>query len=233
MATLPFLLQEFDLVQGCTDTTDVHQRAVQLYYRLRATDRALRQWYTSLSIKIPKPLPSEIRIPEKGLVNSDDDRFFSFQESDYALAALLALYWATCNLLHSLCRMVYAHFHSSGLSEFSQELPEHIDPLRSATSIARSVGYFLRPEMGILGPQLISFPMGVALVHLMACKDPNAKEEHQKLSAIMWRFSEVAPSLGTFMSSLRAVGHSNLPSNPSEDTWRGSTKMWFEGCVRA
>lgn len=228
MATLPFLLQEFDLLQGCTDTADVHQRAVQLYYRLRATDRALRQWYASLSARISKPLPSEIGIPEKGTASPDADRFFSFQESDYALAAILAFYWSTCNLLHSLCRTAYAYFSSSGLSEFSQELPDHIDPLRSATSIARSVGYFVRPEMGILGPQLISFPMGVALMYLMRCKDPSAEEERQKLNAIMGRLSEVAPSLGTFLGSLRAIGHPKMSPSSSEDAWRENARMWFE-----
>ncbi|KAL8945042.1 MAG: hypothetical protein Q9216_000026 [Gyalolechia sp. 2 TL-2023] len=230
MATLPFLLQEFDLLQGRSDTEDLHQSGIQLYYRCRATDRALRQWYTSLSAKVPKTLPSAIRIPTAEMESSDTGHFFSFQESDYALAAILAFYWATCNLLHSLCRTAYAYFESSGLSEYSQKLPEHIDPLRSATSIARSIDYFVRPEMGILGPQLISFPVGVAMVYFTTSKDPDAEEEHNRLTASLGRLTDVAPSLGTFLGSLKAAaGHSTKSSNPSEDAWRGSARTWFEG----
>lgn len=146
MATLPFLLQEFDLLQGCPDTAEVHQRGVQLFYRCRATDRALRQWYASLSAKVPKPLPSAIRPAAGNAEIPDSDQFFSFEESDYALAMTLALYWATCNLLHSLILTAYAFFGSSGLSEYSQLLPEHIDPHRSATSIAHSVGISFDPR---------------------------------------------------------------------------------------
>ncbi|KAL9026152.1 MAG: hypothetical protein Q9196_005138 [Gyalolechia fulgens] len=231
MATLPVLLHAFDLIRGCNDTANFHQRGIQLLHRCRATDRALRQWYASLCAKVPKPLPSAICIPTEQKANPDADRFFSFQEGDYALAAMLALYWATCNILHNLIRTAYVYFRSSGLSEFSQELPEHIDPLRSATSIARSVGYFIRPEMGILGPELISFPMGVALIYFTTTKDPNAEEEHERPTASMRRLSEVAPSLGTFLGSLKAASDSKTSTRPSEDAWRGSARTWFEGCL--
>ncbi|KAI4198309.1 MAG: hypothetical protein LQ348_002038 [Seirophora lacunosa] len=191
MATLPFLLQEFDQLRMYPNPVEAHPRGTQLWYRCRATDRALRQWYASLSSKVPQPLPSAIR-PAADRADSPDrnDDIFCFKESDYALAITLALYWATCNLLHSLILAAYAYFRSSGLSEYAQELPDHIDPHITAVNIAQSVGYFIRPEMGILGPQLISFPMGVALMYFMTSNDPNANEERQRLLASIGRSSE-------------------------------------------
>ncbi|KAL8843347.1 MAG: hypothetical protein Q9170_000205 [Blastenia crenularia] len=232
MATLPFLVQEFDLLRGCPGSAEVRQRGVQLFYRCRATDRALRQWYISLNAKAPKPLPPAIRSrsDEMDLDNMDtsnSDHFFLFEESDYPLAMILALYWATCNILHTSILTAYAHFRSSGTSEFSQELPEHIDPRRSARSIAHSVEYFLRPRMGILGPEIISFPMGVALMYFMASNEPDDDREKQQLGAMMGRLSAGGLSLGTFLESLRASGHSQMTTGPSEDGWRRSARTWF------
>ncbi|KAL8958035.1 MAG: hypothetical protein Q9193_004830 [Seirophora villosa] len=202
MATLPFLLREFDQLRMYHNPVEVHPRGIQLWYRCRAVDRALRQWYASLSSKVPQPLPSAIR-PAANRADSPDrnDDLFCFEESDYALAITLALYWATCNLLHSLILAAYAYFRSSGLAEYAQELPDHIDPHITAVNIAQSVGYFIRPEMGILGPQLISFPMGVALMYFMASNDPNADEERQRLLASIGRLSE-----GMFIDR-RSIGH--------------------------
>ncbi|KAL8899370.1 MAG: hypothetical protein Q9207_006239, partial [Kuettlingeria erythrocarpa] len=227
MATLPFLLQDFDLLQLCDDAAEVRQRGVQLWYRCRATDRGLQQWYEKLSSKAPHSLPSAIRIPADRSDSPKPEDSFLFEESDYALAVTLALYWATCNLLHNLIHTAHKYFQSSGLSEYSQELPEHIDPGWSATSIAHSVAYFIRPEMGILGPQLISFPMGVALMYFMVLDDPNANEERQRLSASIARLSEVGLSLGTFLTSLRAAGSSKLRSRPPEDALHAASKVWF------
>ncbi|KAL8647505.1 MAG: hypothetical protein Q9210_005518 [Variospora velana] len=226
MATLPFLLQEFDQLGACPNPVEVNSRGIQLWYRCRATDRALQQWYASLNSKVPQPLPSAIRPPADRADSPDrDDNFFCFEESDYALATTLALYWATCNLLHSLCHAAYAYFRSSGLSEYAQELPEHIDPHHSAVCIAQSVGYFIRPEMGILGPQLISFPMGVALMYFMASDNPKADEERQRLSESIGQLSEVGLSLGTFLTSLQAAGH----SEPHGDAFHGTSDAWFRG----
>ncbi|KAL8762847.1 MAG: hypothetical protein Q9184_001233 [Pyrenodesmia sp. 2 TL-2023] len=227
MATLPLLLQDFDLLQLCDDAAEVRQRGIQLWYRCRATDRGLQQWYERLSSKVPQPLPSAIRTPADRSDSPEAEGLFLFEESDYALATTLALYWATCNLLHSLIHMAHAYFRSSGLSECSQEIPEHIDPRRSATSIAHSVAYFIRPEMGVLGPQLISFPMGVALIYFRGSDDANANEERQRLTASIGRLSEVGLSLATFLKSLQAAGSSKLESGPSENAWRGGPQVWF------
>ncbi|KAI4130667.1 MAG: hypothetical protein LQ338_001644 [Usnochroma carphineum] len=173
-AIVAAIISQFDSLQLCPDPSE--------------------QWYASLSSKI-LDLPSSIRPPAAGINSSESDRSFSFEESDYALVITLALYWATCNLLHSLIRMAYDYLHASGLLECSQELPQHVDPHRSATSIAHSVGYFIRPEMGILGPQLISFPVGVALMYFMGSSDPRADEERERLSGSTGRLSEVVKTL--------------------------------------
>lgn len=224
MATLPFLLHEFDQFRMYPNPVEVHTREIQLWYRCRATDRALWQWFASLSSKVPWPLLSAIR-PAAHRADSPgrNDNLFCFEESDYALAITLALYWATCNLLHSLILAAYAYFRSSGLSEYAQELPDHIDPHITAVNIAQSVGYFIRPEMGILGPQLISFPIGVALMYFMASNDPNADEERQRLLASIGRLSEVGLSLRMFLTILQAAGH----SKPHGDAWHGSSDALF------
>ncbi|KAL9598360.1 MAG: hypothetical protein Q9219_004522 [cf. Caloplaca sp. 3 TL-2023] len=229
MATLPFLLQEFDLLSGCAVTAEVHQRRIQLLYRCHELDRSLQQWYESLNAKVPKPLPSEIRPPAGKEDNSDSAQCFTFEDSDYALAISLALYWATCNILHGLIQTAHAYSLSSGFSEFAEELPSHVDPHRSATSIANSIEYFIRPQMGILGPQLISFPTGVALMYFMVSGDPNAEEERQGCTEIISRLSKVGTSIETFLGSLQAASRSTTPSSAAEDAWRGGAKTWFEG----
>ncbi|KAL8650390.1 MAG: hypothetical protein Q9226_005163 [Calogaya cf. arnoldii] len=229
MATLPILLEEFDLIHACHDDGVAHQRRLRLFYQCRATDHTLRKWLQDLSSKLPSPLPSVIRTPAEQQNTLEHD-CFSFEVSDHMLAITLALYWSTCMLLHGLIDMTFNSLRSSGRTDMPRRLPEHVDPHRSATSISRSIGYFIRLEMGIWGVQLIGFPLGVALMYFLSSDDANADEERQRLGANIAAMSRMGLSLGTFLTSLQAATVPWFVTDESEDPWRARSRLWFTQC---
>ncbi|KAL8946021.1 MAG: hypothetical protein Q9183_007965 [Haloplaca sp. 2 TL-2023] len=171
MALLPLLFEDYDLLEVAPPSAESHRRHVQLSDRCCLLEQPLQRWYTLLDSTAPKPLPPFIRVQEERSTISGDEDFFVFEVSDYNLAATLAFYWATCNLLHCTMRMTMSKLHA--FSDFSRDLPAHINPKYYAHKIAQSVEYFLRREMGLLGPQLFAFPKGVALMCFMVWKDPD------------------------------------------------------------
>ncbi|KAL8676650.1 MAG: hypothetical protein Q9186_006849 [Xanthomendoza sp. 1 TL-2023] len=232
MATLPGLLEEFDLIRVCPDETTAHERRLELFRQCRATDESLRRWYADLSSRLPKPLPSVIRSPAEQEGTLDQD-CFPFEVSDHILAITLALYWTTCLLLHGLIHMLFDALRLSGLTSMPKELPDHIDPHRFAISITRSIGYFIRPEMGIWGVQLISYPLGVALMYCLTSDDADVKEERRQLGIKIAAMSDMGLSLGTFLTSLQAASVPWIVSDESEDPWRARSQLWFRSNPRS
>ncbi|KAL8970975.1 MAG: hypothetical protein Q9183_001276, partial [Haloplaca sp. 2 TL-2023] len=100
MALLPLLFEEYDLLEVAPPSAESQRRHVQLFDRCCLLEQALQRWYTLLDSTAPKPLPPFIRVQEERSTISGDEDFFVFEISDYNLAATLAFYWATCNLLH-------------------------------------------------------------------------------------------------------------------------------------
>ncbi|KAL8888420.1 MAG: hypothetical protein Q9215_004138 [Flavoplaca cf. flavocitrina] len=226
MAALPVLLEEWDLIQACQDESVAQQRLLRLLQRCQATDRSLRRWLAALSLQLPSPLPSIIRTPTEQQ-NTPERDCFSFEVSDHMLAITLALFWSTCVLLHGLIVMTFTSIRSPGLSDMPRKLPEHVDPHRYATSISRSIGYFIRPEMGIWGVQLIGFPLGVSWMYFMSSEDANVDEERQRLSANIEAMSRTGLSLGTFLTSLQAATVKGSDRAISDDPWRARSRLWF------
>ncbi|KAL8706175.1 MAG: hypothetical protein Q9201_000753 [Fulgogasparrea decipioides] len=227
MAILPMLLQEYDLLEYCSDRARTHQRLVKLFDRCKATDQALQRWHARLSSAFPNPLPSAIRKTTEEANMPNQRRFSSFDLSDYGLATTLPFYWATCNLVHTLTHMVLATLRSSGAAGYGEDLSEHMNPHRSAISIAHSVDYFTAPEMGILGPQLFAFPMAVAFLYFRTFNGPNAEEERQGLRASMERLSRSGLSLETFLASLQAATNKKTTPNSLEDAWAKGAQAWY------
>ncbi|KAL8780878.1 MAG: hypothetical protein Q9194_000650 [Teloschistes cf. exilis] len=205
LALLPALFERFDSLEDCRDGTRAHDRRLKLFHRCYKIDLALCKWYAFLSTNLPKPLPSAIRLPAKVSNASRDDTLFLFEDSDLSLGVMLTFHWATCNLLHSLMHTLFAAIQLKGGGELPRRLPEHVNPIRSAASIAQSVEYFIRPEMGILGPELFAFPLGVALLYFRASTEPGAEEEQQRLEESVAKMSDIGPSLEAFLTSLQAA----------------------------
>lgn len=231
MASLPVLLEEYDLIQACQNDGEAHRRHLRLFQQCQATDHTLREWFANLSSKLSSPLPSVIRTPAEQRSTLEHD-CFSFEVSDHMLAITLALYWSTCMLLHGLIEMTFNSLRSSGHADIPRRLPEHVDPHRSATSISRSVGYFIRPEMGIWGVQLVGFPLGVAFMYFLSSEDANADEERRRLGANIAAMSRMGLSLGTFLTSLQAATVPWFVTDESEDPWRARSRLWFRGNPR-
>ncbi|KAL8996794.1 MAG: hypothetical protein Q9169_003763 [Polycauliona sp. 2 TL-2023] len=227
MATLPILLKEFDLIQACQDNEVAHQRCLRLFHQCRATDHMLRNWVEDLGSRLPSPLPSVIRTPPEQDCTAEQD-CFSFEMKDHMLAITLALYWTTCMILHGLIDML----RSSGIANIPTRLPEHIDAHRSATSVSRSIGYFIRPEMGIWGVQLISFPLGAAFMYFLTSNDFNAGEERERLQASIETMSQMGLSIGTFLTSLQAASMPSSATDKCTTPWQARSRVWFRGDPR-
>lgn len=231
MAMIPILLEESDLIHACQDEGVAHKRRIRLFLQCRATDDTLRKWLADLSLRLPSPLPSVIRTPAEQNETSEHD-CFSFELGDHMLAITLALYWSTCIVLHSLIDMTFESLRSSSPTDVPGRLPDHIDPHRSATSISRSIGYFIRPEMGLWGVQLIGFPLGVALMYFLSSEEANADEERRRLSGNIAALSQMGLSLGTFLTSLQAATVPGFATDESENPWRTRSRLWFGGNIR-
>lgn len=227
LALLPALFERFDSLEGYRDGTRAHDRRLKLFHRCYTIDLALCKWYAFLSTNIPKPLPSAIRPPAKVSNASRDDTLFLFEDSDLSLGVMLTFHWATCNLLHSLMHTLFATIQLSGGGELPRRLPEHVNPIRSAASIAQSVEYFIRPEMGILGPELFAFPLGVALLYFRASTEPGAEVEQQRLEESVAKMSDIGPSLEAFLTSLQAANGPIVHSSSAEDVSGERARTWF------
>lgn len=232
MAALPVLLEESDLIQACLDESVARKRLLSLLQKCQATDHSLRRWLAALSSQLPSPLPSVIRTPAEQQHTPERD-CFSFEVSDYMLAITLALFWSTCVLLHGLIDMTFTSIRSTGLTDMPKDLPEHIDPHQYATSISRSIGYFVRPEMGIWGVQLIGFPLGVSWMYFLSSEHANADEECHRLGANIEAMSRMGLSLGKFLTSLQAATVTGPNPITSDDPWRARSRLWFRSNSRS
>ncbi|KAL8874590.1 MAG: hypothetical protein Q9174_000117 [Haloplaca sp. 1 TL-2023] len=226
MALLPLLFEEYDVLEVAPASEESHVRHVQLFDRCCLLEQALQRWYKLLDSKAPKPLPPVIRVQKEELTTPSDEPFLVFEVSDYNLAATLAFYWATCNLLHCMMRMTMAKLHA--FSDYSRNLPRHINPKYYANKIAQSVEYFMRREMGLLGPQLFAFPMGVALMCFMVWKDPDDEEEWQMLAESLEQVTGLGATLSTFLASLQAYNYPEIQSTSEEAAWAMRVRAWFK-----
>ncbi|KAL8666054.1 MAG: hypothetical protein Q9202_001791 [Teloschistes flavicans] len=227
LALLPVLFETFDSLEDCQDDPRTHDRRLKLFHRCYRIDLALRKWYALLSTNLPKPLPAVVRPLAKVSDASRDDTLFLFEDSDLSLGAILTFYWATCNLLHSMMQILFAAIQLNGRGELPGELPEHVNPIRSATSIAQSVEYFIRPEMGILGPELFAFPLGVALLYFTASTEPGAEEEQRRIGESVAKMPELGPSLEAFLTSLQAANGPKVHSSSPEEVLEERARTWF------
>ena len=226
MALLPLLFEEYDLLEVAPASVESHGRLVQLFDRCYLLEQALQRWYTFLASKAPKPLPPFTRVQTERSTTPSDEDFFVFDISDYNLAATLAFYWATCNLLHCMMRLTISKLHA--FSDFSRDLPAHINPKYYANKIAQSVEYFMRQEMGLLGPQLFAIPMGVALTCFMVWKDPDDEGEWQTFAESLGQVTGLGATLGTFLASLQAHSYPQIPSISEEAAWAMRARAWFK-----
>ncbi|KAL8948443.1 MAG: hypothetical protein Q9222_005377 [Ikaeria aurantiellina] len=228
MTALPSLFAEYDLLVMYPNVDRAQHRLTQLFGQCRQTNQALRQWYTSLNARLPKPLPSAIRLPADVANDPEHDRFFSFEVCDHALAAAVTMYWAGCSVLHSLIHKIFASLHSAGVTHLPPALPQNINPRPFITSIAYSIAYFAQPEMGIWGAQEIGFPLGVALTYYARCTDPSAGEERRILGESMERLTYLGLSLGTFLNSLQAASVLECNLGETESPWQERARVWFD-----
>ncbi|KAI4200932.1 MAG: hypothetical protein LQ350_003618 [Teloschistes chrysophthalmus] len=227
LALLPALFERFDSLQDCQDGTRAHDRRLKLFHRCYTIDLALNKWYAFLSSNFPKPLPSAIRPPAKVSNASQDNTLFLFEDSDLSLGVILTFYWAICNLLHSLMRTLFAAIQRNGGGELPARLPKHVNPIRSAASIAQSVEYFIRPEMGILGPELFAFPLGVALLYFRASTEAGAEDEQRRLGESVAKMSDIGPSLEVFLTSLQAASGPKVDSSSAKDVLGERARTWY------
>ena len=229
MGLIPVILEHFDLAQSCQDPAKGFQLHLILQERCKGVDGALQQWYRKLSSKLPEPLPSAIRTPQERVSPSSPKTCLTFEVGDYVLAFTLSLYWATCIVLYGTMHLNLAAIRAIDPSAVTWEPPPRTDARQYAMSLSESLDYFVMPEMGLVGPQIVSFPMGMALMYLAFLNDPVSRKVGRQIAQKMGSLCDQGVSIFTFMTSMQ---YSGVPKNPAtqaqgESGWIGRAQSWF------
>lgn len=229
MAKLPPLLECFDTANLHTHAADSQKQHLLVADRCWDMDRSLQQWRDSVVSKFSAPLPSAIQMQTDGVSSQscrDQPRYF--RVDDYIEAYMLMLYWTTCVLTYGTLRLNHAKLHSESPSLVPERLPDRTRVQQYAISIANSVEYFIHPDMGILGPQFLSFPMGTALHFFAIVDEPeNAVYRHHLVNAVR-QIDQLGLSIGDFLSSMLTirVDQAARPAPKGEDSCQQRAQKW-------
>ena len=121
---------------------------------------------------------------------------------DICVAQQLLLFW-TGSLLLSITRQQLQEY-----SPLSSQTPQSESrPITLALCIARSLEFFLHPDMGLLGTNLIGFPLSVARKYFLQQGMPS---ESLWFEVIDMRIRQMRSGLGGF---LRDLANERLPGN--------------------
>ncbi|KAL9612675.1 MAG: hypothetical protein Q9167_002757 [Letrouitia subvulpina] len=229
MAKLPPLLECFDIANCHTHAADCQRQHLLVADRCWEIDRLLQQWRDRVVSKFSAPLPSAIQMQTHSVsIRSSRDQRIYFRVDDYVEAYMLMLYWTTCILTYGTLHLCCAKLHFESLSSVLERLPDRTRVQQYAISIANSVEYFIHPDMGFLGPQFLSFPMGTALHFFALVDEPeNAVYKRRLISAIS-QIDQLGLSIGDFLSSMLTtqINQAAGPAVKEEDSWQKRAQRW-------
>jgi hypothetical protein len=113
------------------------------------------------------------------------------------VAHALILSWATSLIISSSKRPLLAHVNAKATT----------DDHATALLIIRSMEYFLHPDMGLIGTNLIGMSLEIAREYFQLSGVP---EEKIWFDVVDERMAEMRTGLGDFLKGLRSVGHRTL-----------------------
>ena len=193
MATIPSILELYDLVDSHTDSPEFQQQGQKLLQtlieRCRETNDALQKWYAATR---PDAKPQVIQTAQPS--NNGYPFTYRYHFKNHLFAQALMMYWTSCLILESvLCdvndilvprkRTEWQHKEDtppkqvpiSGIDGSESELASlqpYMNPRHHALCIAQSISYFLLPEMRALGVNYVSFPMGMSFTFFRGALHP-------------------------------------------------------------
>jgi hypothetical protein len=196
MATIPSILELYDLVDGQIDSPAFQQQGDKLMRTMielcRETNEALQKWYAATR-EDAKPQVMQLAQPS----NKGYPFAYRYHFKNHLFAQALLMYWTSCLILQNVIRDINdilvprkrAEWQSkedtlptevqiSSIDESEMELASlqpNMDPRQHAVCIAQSISYFLLPEMGALGVNYVSFPMGMSFTFFRGGLHPGCR----------------------------------------------------------
>lgn len=160
MTQIPTLLEQTDLVMSICDGDIAIRERLRMLQACQQIEKALHGWRAGM-----KKTAGETATEHKHEDRNDYPFRYDFTYENHLFARTQVVYWS-CHLVVS-DTMYKLQVSLEELTFGSSERPFPSDTLRSnsrtyAVNIAQAIDYFLLPEMGALGADLISFPMGLA-----------------------------------------------------------------------
>jgi Fungal specific transcription factor domain/Fungal Zn(2)-Cys(6) binuclear cluster domain len=183
MVFLPVIMETYDNLESniSLDGDQRHSERRSLLAMCTRASEQLQTWYCQLCADTGgRPLWN--------ISTSDDPSYpfpllFSFDE--LILGYTIMFYWTCSMLIHGTMRklqsLLYKNFTGFGNEE---SLPDYINPELYALNIAQSMPYFLHPDMGALGPNLVLFPLGMAFGFFAAPTRPHFVANYDDLGSV-------------------------------------------------
>jgi hypothetical protein len=160
MTGIPTLLERTDIALSIRDPVLAVREQLKMLEACQQIEKALDGWRAGM-----KKTAGETAMEHKHRDGDDYPFKYDFTYENHLFARTQAVYWS-CHLvvsdtMHdlqvSLERLIV---NSTSLPSASESI--HKKSRSYAVNIAQAIDYFLLPEMGALGADLISFPMGLA-----------------------------------------------------------------------
>jgi Fungal specific transcription factor domain/Fungal Zn(2)-Cys(6) binuclear cluster domain len=162
MVFLPVVLETYDTLETnrTLDTNERHLGRKRLLDKCSELNEKLQNWYIQLCVDagdLPLWHTSQSIDPSYPF-----PELFSFD--DHLIAYAIMLYW-TCSLVIQGTMRQLQHLLNKDASGFYDEerLPDHINPRLYAVNIGQTLLSLVHPDMGALGPNIVLFPLGMAL----------------------------------------------------------------------
>jgi hypothetical protein len=164
MVQVPSLTARLDIVR---EDPDVYNRSEQFRAILRDCkhlESCLMEWYARMGTPLTRST-SDCTIL---------GTFFSYSYETVNVSSwpLNLMYWSALHVLYSVMLACYTSVAESNSSD-AQEAEGKM--CSTAMDIARSIPYFLRPEMNDIGPQMVLFHICIAIQYFQTRTDELAK----------------------------------------------------------
>jgi hypothetical protein len=160
MTRIPTLLEQTDIAMSIHDPDIAIREQLKMLEGCQQIEKALQGWRAGM-----KKTAGETATEHKREDGDDYPFRYDFTYENHLFARTQAVYWSSHLVVSET--MYDLQVSLERLTVSSNELPFPSDTLHAnsrtyAVNIAQAVDYFLLPEMGALGADLISFPMGLA-----------------------------------------------------------------------
>lgn len=216
LVQLPSLLEQVDMARAECIPHLLQLRLDTLLKGCQNLERHFKEWYENMKDHLGG-LSYYIEQPTLTGSTMEASDFISYNFPDADIAHVMTLYWTGLHILYSIFEACYciAEDLSPAVSDNMHEYfdsSRHVNPFRkdsntkaamemmssAAIHLARSIPYFLQPDMNDFGPRIITFPLAMAIFF------PNKLAGGQSAwwTAILQRLEDRGMSIAGFLRDL-------------------------------